>query len=159
MPNENDLKFREMCGDLVKNLKESEKGREFIKDLKEKLNAKNNSEMIVQLEIYGESYFLMEKISPLTFDADIDKWFVKKRYRFFELVKEKSKVKQDEPILNFLYDPSKIDFSDTDSYFSKVSDDSLTESTPSAVVVDKIMKDTAADIKMKLKGKEAIAEK
>ena len=47
MPNENDLKFREMCGDLVKKLKESEKGREFIKDLKEKLNAKNNSEMIV----------------------------------------------------------------------------------------------------------------
>ena len=82
----------------------------------------------------------MEKISPLTFDANIDKWFVKKRYKFFEVVKEKSKVKQQQDqILNFHYDPSKIEFSDDESYMSKVSDDSETESTPSGVVVEKIM--------------------
>lgn len=61
--------------------------------------------------------------------------------------------------MNFLYDPSKIEFSESDSDIPDVSDDSLTESTPSAVVIEKIMNDTAKDIKMRLKGKEAIAEK
>ena len=67
---------------MFKQFRDSDKKGAIMKTIKEYLGTKKDSEVIVSLMLYGESFIIMDQQSQAPFFAPIDKNYLKKQFKF-----------------------------------------------------------------------------
>ena len=64
--------FRNYCTRLFNQFRDSEKKKNVLKELKSNLGQKKDSEIIVSILLFGDSYICMEEMSQAPFFSSIN---------------------------------------------------------------------------------------